>query len=50
MFHLIACNIACLVIASMYYTWRDIYLQRRKREKLRERVSYMLWVAANRAA
>jgi hypothetical protein len=49
-FHLIACNIACLAIASVYYTWRDIHLNRRKREKLHDRVAYMLWVAANRAA
>jgi hypothetical protein len=49
-FQLIACNIACLAIASMYYTWRDIYLHRRRRQQLRDRVAYMLWVAANRAA
>jgi hypothetical protein len=49
-FQLIACNIACLVIAALYYTWRDVYLHRRKREKLHQRVAYMLWVAAGRAA
>ncbi len=49
-FHLIACNVACIAIASMYYAWRDVYVNRRKREKLRERVAYMMWVAANRAA
>ncbi|MDB5311205.1 MAG: hypothetical protein JWO38_5407 [Gemmataceae bacterium] len=50
MLHLIACNVACLVIAALYYTWRDVYLHRKKREQLHERVSYMLWVAAARAA
>ena len=49
-FQLLACNIACLVIAAMYYAWRDVYQQRRKRQRLNDRVAYMLWVAANRAA
>ena len=50
MVQLITCNLACLIIAAVYYTWRDIYLHRRKREQLQERVAYMLWVAAARAA
>jgi hypothetical protein len=50
MLHLITCNIACLVIAAVYYAWRDVYLHRKKRAKLNERVAYMLWVAASRAA
>lgn len=50
MVQLIACNLACLAIAALYYTWRDVYLHRRKREQLHERVAYMLWVAAARAA
>lgn len=50
MFHLLACNLACLAIAALYYTWRDVYVHRRKREILHERVAYLLWVAANRAA
>jgi hypothetical protein len=49
-FQLIACNIACLAIAALYYTWRDVYMHRRKRAQLNDRVAYMLWVAANRAA
>jgi hypothetical protein len=49
-FHLLACNIACLAIAALYYTWRDGYVNRRKRAYARERVAYMLWVAASRAA
>jgi hypothetical protein len=48
-FHLLACNVACLAIASLYYVWRDLYRQRRKRQQLHDRVAYMLWVAANRA-
>ncbi len=50
MFQLLACNLACLTIAGLYYTWRDVYRQRRKRERLQDRVAYLLWVAANRAA
>ena len=49
-FQLLACNIACLAIAGLYYAWRDGYQQRRKRARLHDRVAYMLWVAANRAA
>ena len=50
--HLLPCNAACLVIATLYYLWRDAYHGPRpvKSEvKLRERVAYMLWVAASRA-
>ena len=50
MFQLLTCNLACLSIAALYYAWRDIYTHRRRRIQLRERVSYMLWVAANRIA
>ena len=49
MLQLIACNVACLAIATIYYSWRDACVQRRKREQLHERVAYMLWVAAARA-
>ena len=49
-FQLLACNLACLSIAALYYAWRDVYTHRRRRVQLRERVSYMLWVAANRVA
>ena len=49
-FQLLACNVACLAIAGLYYAWRDVYLHRRKRTQLNDRVAYMLWVAANRAA
>jgi hypothetical protein len=49
-FQLLACNVACLVIAGLYYAWRDVYLHRRKRARLHDRVAFMLWVAANRSA
>jgi hypothetical protein len=48
-FQLLACNLACLAIAALYYGWRDVYLHRRKRQQLHDRVAYMLWVAASRA-
>jgi hypothetical protein len=48
MFHLITCNVACLVIAAVFYTYRDVYL-RRRRSMVHHRVAYMLWVAAGRA-
>ncbi len=49
-FQLLACNLACLTIAGLYYSWREGYHLRRKRERLHDRVAYMLWVAANRSA
>ncbi len=43
------CQVAALVIGTLYYVWRDIYRHRLRNTKvLRERVTYMLWVAANR--
>jgi hypothetical protein len=50
MMHLIVCDLACLAIAALYYTYRDVYLHRRQRSQLRERVAYMLWAAAAKAA
>jgi hypothetical protein len=48
---MIACNLATLVIAVLYYTWRDAVSTRaRQRRLLHERVSYMLWAAAGHAA
>ncbi len=49
-FELLACNVACLAIAVVYYAWSDVYVQSRRREKLNDRVAYMLWVAANRTS
>jgi hypothetical protein len=46
---LIACNLATLAIAVLYYTWRDSLVTRtRQRRVLHERVAYMLWAAAGR--
>jgi hypothetical protein len=50
MLQLITCNLACVAIAAIYCTWRRVDLKRQKRDTLRERVAYMLWVAANRTA
>jgi hypothetical protein len=53
MVNLIPCNLACLAIAALYYSWRDGYcrfLQDRqdRQTRLRDRVALMLWVMANR--
>ncbi len=48
MFELIACNLAMLSIAMIYYAWRDGL--RKPRATLNERVAYMLWVAAQKSA
>jgi hypothetical protein len=46
-------QLCALAIAVIYYSWRDGYLAhllRQQRDRTRrERVAYMLWVAANRA-
>ncbi len=40
-------NLSVLAIAAVYYAWRDGFVRRVRREKvLRERIAYMLWVAA----
>jgi len=50
MFQLVACNLAVLAIAMIFYAWRDTYRTRtRQRAVLHDRVAYMLWVAAQRA-
>ena len=44
-------NAAALMIAVTFYALRDGLAGPLKREKLlRERVTYMLWIAANQAA
>jgi hypothetical protein len=51
MFQMVACNLAVLAIAMIYYAWRDGYVTRdRGQASLHERVAYMLWVAAHRAS
>jgi hypothetical protein len=48
---ILCCNAAALMIAVTYYIWRDGIVGHIRREKqLRERVAYMLWVAATDAA
>lgn len=50
MVQMISCNLAVLAIAGIYYAWRDRYSTvAKKRVILRDRVAYMLWVAAQRA-
>ncbi len=52
MVQMVTCNVAVLSIAMVYYAWRDGYLARTRaaaKAQLSERVSYMLWVAAQRA-
>jgi len=46
---LVCCQLAALTIAGLFYVWRDV-LSRKVRDSrlLRERVTYMLWVAANK--
>ncbi len=48
MFPLIACNLATLTIALLFYAWRDG--QVRPQPALNERVAYMIWVAAQRSS
>jgi hypothetical protein len=46
-----ASYLAVLAVAMIYYAWRDGYRSKaRNRATLNQRVAYMLWVAANRAA
>jgi hypothetical protein len=48
---LISVNLAALSIAMLYYAWRDKVIKPVLRQKaLRERVTYMLWCAANQPA
>lgn len=48
---LIYYNLTVLVIAGLYYGWRDLYHAKRERERvIRQRVAYMLWTAANQMA
>ena len=51
MFQLVTCNLAVLAIAVIYYAWRDGYLVRNHKDAtLRDRVAYMIWVAAHRSS
>jgi len=45
----IYCNLAALSVAWIFYAWRAHVANLARRERtLRERVTYMLWVMANR--
>jgi hypothetical protein len=47
--HLIGCNVAALSVAGLFYLWRSYAGELARRQRvLRERVTYMLWVMANR--
>ena len=49
MFQLVACNVAVLAIAGLYFSWKERTCRTaRGRARLRERVAYLLWVAAHR--
>ncbi|OWK35880.1 hypothetical protein [Fimbriiglobus ruber] len=49
MFQMIACDLAVLTIAMIFYAWRDGYIARSRRQAvLNDRVAYMLWMAAQR--
>lgn len=49
MFQLVACNLAVLCIAGFYYAWKErTGREARRRAQLRERVSMLLWAAAQR--
>ena len=45
-------QVSALAISAIYYLWRDGYVnglrqkQKRRDRLLRERVTYMLWIAA----
>ena len=48
--HTVVCNFCALSVALIFYTYRAYrdYLWRKART-LRERVAYMLWIAAHHA-
>ena len=49
MFQLVACNLAVLAIAGLYYACNDRTCRvARHRAQVRDRVALMLWAAAQR--
>jgi len=47
--HTVYCNLAALSVACLFYAWRGHVTERARRERtLRERVTYLLWVMAQR--
>jgi hypothetical protein len=50
MFELLTCNAAVFAIAALYFRWKDSQSRaNERRHVLRQRVSYMLWTAAQSA-
>lgn len=48
---MLPCNVALIVIATLFYTWRDVYVPRRKQSELvRDRVAKLLWRMAEHAS
>jgi hypothetical protein len=48
---MIAGPFAALTVASLFYCYREYHtIMQKKNRRLRDRVSYMLWVMANGAA
>jgi hypothetical protein len=46
--NLVVCAASALSVAVLFYSWRSYHQQiLLHRNKLRERVTYMLWVMAN---
>jgi hypothetical protein len=46
---MLCCQLAALTIAGLFYVWRDLLARRmRDTRMVRERIAYMLWVAAQR--
>ncbi len=46
--HLLVGNVAALAVALIFYAWREYLQKLRRRRLLKERVTYMLWVMADR--
>ena len=45
---IICCHVAALSVASIFYAWRSYAVELLGRHRLlRDRVAYMLWVAAD---
>ena len=48
---IVFCGLCALAVAVIYYGWRGYNTRLLERQKiLRERVTYLLWVMANRVA
>jgi hypothetical protein len=47
----VAYNLTALAVAAIFYTYRDQYVaQIRKTKLLHERITYLLWTAAQQVA